>query len=87
MDMRFHFNAPVDVTGPNRCAKHNAAEGGAPASQHLLAKAADVKVSGIHADSVADYLEETYPDRYGIGRYNDRTHIDVRSTRARWDKR
>jgi uncharacterized protein YcbK (DUF882 family) len=38
-------------------------------------------------DEVADYLESEYPDSYGIGRYDDFTHLDVRPGKARWDKR
>jgi hypothetical protein len=41
----------------------------------------------VHDDKVADYLEEKYPDKYGIGRYIGRTHLDIRKTKARWDNR
>ncbi len=35
---------------------------------------------------VADYLEEQYPGSYGIGRYENRTHLDTRTNGpARWD--
>lgn len=87
-DVRYHFDAPVKITGPNRCAAHNATIPGAePKSQHTLGKAVDFKVIGVHEDEVADYLEEQYPNTYGIGRYRGRTHLDVRETKARWDKR
>jgi len=58
-----------------------------PPSQHELAKAVDFKIKGVHADKVADFLEEKYPGKYGIGRYKGRTHFDVRSSCARWDNR
>lgn len=35
---------------------------------------------------IADYLEKKYPHRYGIGRYQGRTHLDVRAEKARWSK-
>ena len=83
--VRSYFMEPVIITGPNRCAAHNHSIGGAVNSQHVLGKAADFRVAGVSADQVADYLERTYPDRYGIGRYDGRTHVDVRETKARWN--
>jgi uncharacterized protein YcbK (DUF882 family) len=77
----------VDINSGCRCSGHNRDEGGSPNSQHIFGKAADIVVVGIHPDVVADYLEKEYPDRYGIGRYNGRIHIDIRSGKARWDKR
>ena len=70
-----------------RCPQHNSDIGGEPLSQHLKGKAADIVVENIHADKVATYLELKYHDKYGIGRYDGRTHIDVRSIKTRWDKR
>lgn len=83
-DVREYFNAEVTITGPNRCKKHNKAVGGAPESLHPEAKAADIKVKGVSPMVVADYLDAKYQDKYGIGRYHNRVHIDVRPTRARW---
>lgn len=81
----------VDITGPNRCVTHNADEGGADDSQHIYGRAADYKLfirhSGAQIDPelVADYLEKKCPDRFGIGRYSNRTHVDTRSNGpARW---
>ena len=62
-------------------------------SEHLRGKAADIMVQRQEGrkwvtaapKEVADYLETKYPDTYGIGRYDNRTHIDVRSHKARWD--
>jgi len=64
-------------------------------SHHMDAIASDFKVEQklngvwirIKADVVADYLEKKYPNCYGIGRYYGRTHLDIRLTKARWDKR
>lgn len=86
-DVRIWFNAPVTINSGCRCPAHNRAVGGEPGSKHTMAIAADIVVLGIHADRVVGYLEQTYPDRYGIGRYVGRTHIDVRAIKARWDRR
>ncbi len=86
--VRAHFGgAVIDITGPNRCRTHNEKEGGALTSRHLVGQAVDFKVAGIDPDDVADFLEERHPFCYGIGRYRNRTHLDVRSEKARWDKR
>lgn len=77
----------VFINSGCRCEKHNAAEGGSEGSKHKLGIAADYRIGDVTASDVADYLEKTYPDKYGIGRYNGRTHIDVRSGKARWDMR
>jgi len=86
-DVREHFGFPVYITSGNRCAKHNASIGGAEHSKHTVGIAADFHVATIDDDKVADYLERMYPNKYGIGRYVGRTHIDVRPTKARWDLR
>lgn len=86
-DIREYFGCPVVINSGFRCWIHNKREGGSATSQHLLGKAADIVVIGVHADVVAHYLERIYPDKYGIGRYLGRTHIDVRQNKARWDMR
>jgi len=85
--VREHFDNPIVITGPNRCAIHNQKVGGAVNSKHTLGIAVDFKVLDSSQDEVADYLESNYPNKYGIGRYNGRTHLDVRENKARWDKR
>lgn len=83
-DVRSYFNSPVNINSGSRCISHNHTVGGSAHSQHLYGKAADIVVKDIEADVVAEYLEQKYSDKYGIGRYNGRTHIDVRSSKARW---
>lgn len=86
-ELREHFNQPINIVSGARCKIHNALVGGATNSQHLYAKAADIKVNSIEPSAVADYLESKYPNCYGIGRYVSWTHIDVRSgPPARWKK-
>jgi uncharacterized protein YcbK (DUF882 family) len=83
--LRRAFGAPVIVTSGHRCPEHNAAVGGAPDSQHLYGRAADIQVEDATPDEVYRYLTERYPTRYGIGRYDGWTHVDTRSgPPARW---
>jgi uncharacterized protein YcbK (DUF882 family) len=86
-DCADHFGASVYINSGCRCPDHNKAEGGSPGSWHVLGRAADFRVAGVHADKVATYLELKYPTTFGIGRYDGRTHVDTRKVAARWDKR
>ncbi len=87
-DVREFFNSPLIINSGNRCHSHNHSIGGSEHSQHLVGKAADIVVSGFNENDVYQYLNETYNNKYGIGLYNGRVHIDVRSgNRARWNKK
>jgi len=76
--LRKFFGTPIVISSGNRCEEHNEAEGGAPDSQHLLGKAADIQVKGASPTRVYDLLDEWYPDRYGLIEYKYFTHFDVR---------
>lgn len=86
-DLRDCYNRPILISSGSRCPTHNARVGGSKRSQHKYGKAADIVVVGVHENEVADYLEKLYPAKYGIGHYPGRTHIDVRTKKARWDRR
>ena len=59
-------------------------------STHMEAKAADHKhytyVDGVKAQippiEVYDYYDTKYPNKYGIGLYSNRVHIDSRSIKS-----
>ncbi|MHA1840418.1 MAG: D-Ala-D-Ala carboxypeptidase family metallohydrolase [Candidatus Heimdallarchaeota archaeon] len=87
-DVRTYFNLPIKVNSGFRCVVHNKSIHGSSKSKHLIGIAADIVVKGLTSqDEVADYLLNKYSDTFGIGRYNGRTHIDVREKKARWDNR
>lgn len=82
--VRSHFGAPVIVTSGCRCESHNRAIGGAQHSQHVLGRAADIKVQGVAPGDVQDWIESRFPNA-SVGRYASFTHIDTRSYGpARW---
>ena len=81
--IRNHFGKAVTITSAYRTPTHNKNVGGTSFSQHLYGKAADIKLQGIAPSEVAKYAE-TLLDEGGIGIYNTFTHIDVRSTKSRW---
>ncbi len=81
--IRNYFGKPVTITSAYRTPTHNKSCGGTTYSQHLYGKAADIKISGVAPGKVAKYAE-TLLDSGGIGIYNTFVHIDVRSTKSRW---
>lgn len=83
--IRQHFDAKVKVTSGCRCVARNEQEGGSERSQHLIGRAADIQVDTVEPAEVADFVDQMWPDQYGLGRYGVFTHVDTRSTRARWE--
>ena len=82
--IRAHFGKAVTITSAYRTPGRNKAVGGETYSQHLYGKAADIKVKGVAPKKVADYAETLLKNKGGIGTYSTFTHVDVRSTKARW---
>lgn len=92
----------IDITGGNRCVEHNEKvqkqynKNYVPyssKSQHIFGRAADYKLFNrltgdqIDPERVSHYLGQRYPRKYGIGRYDNRTHLDTRTNGpARWKK-
>lgn len=95
-DIRVYFTDLIGeqcyivITSGNRCYTHNKDIGGAVGSQHVKGKACDFKVyikstdDQLDSNIVYSGLVKFYPDKYGIGKYDGRTHIDVRPYKARW---
>ena len=75
--VREHFDSPMTINSGCRCEKHNKKIHGVPASQHLLGRAADVRVKGVTPQLVAEAAAQ-YGAK-GIKTYNTFTHIDTRS--------
>ena len=83
--VRNHFGKPVTITSAYRTPGRNKAVGGETYSQHLYGKAADIKVKGASPKTVASYAEKLLSGKGGIGIYNSFVHVDVRSTKSRWN--
>jgi uncharacterized protein YcbK (DUF882 family) len=83
--IRTHFGKSVTITSAYRTPTKNKAVGGTTYSQHLYGMAADIKVKGVSPKKVATYAEKLLPKGGGIGIYSTFTHIDTRTTKARWN--
>jgi uncharacterized protein YcbK (DUF882 family) len=86
--LRDHIQRPIVVISGYRSPKYNRKIDGARRSQHLLAKAADIIVSGMTPDEVKDTIVELIKEgkmkKGGIGLYTTFTHYDVRGFNRRW---
>lgn len=81
--IRESFGQPVTITSGCRCPNHNAYVGGVVNSQHIFGKAADVIVRGVAPQVVGAFLEQMYPDKYGIGVASNFVHVDSRDDKPR----
>ena len=97
-DLRERIGKPVRIISGYRCPEYNRRVGGAPRSQHLLGRAADVRVLGLPDFGIHEIVDAIYADklyfypfaRGGIGVYTEQNfvHLDVRGEyggrTARW---
>jgi uncharacterized protein YcbK (DUF882 family) len=88
--IREYLNEPIKLTNAYRCKEHNKSVGGSKKSQHILGKAADIKIKtilpSIVYDLIEDFVKKGYIKQGGVGKYKTFTHYDIRGYKARWDK-
>ena len=86
--LRDHIGKPIRIISGYRSPKYNRRIGGAKRSQHMTAKAADIKVSGMSPKEVkaaiVQLIKEGKMKSGGVGLYTTFTHYDVRGRNARW---
>lgn len=86
--LRDELGLPIVINSGYRSPAHNKRVGGAKSSQHLLGKAADIRVPGVEAREVYAKIEQLIKKgnmkNGGLGKYANFTHYDVRDTPARW---
>ena len=86
--LRDHLGVPIRVISGYRSPKYNRKIGGARRSQHMLARAADIKIKGLSPQEVKDVIvslvKEGKMKKGGIGLYRTFTHYDTRGRNARW---
>tara|TARA_R110002020_G_scaffold51402_12_gene145458 strand:+ start:348 stop:752 length:405 start_codon:yes stop_codon:yes gene_type:complete len=86
--IRDHIDAPVRVISGYRTPKYNRKIDGARKSQHMKARAADLKVRGVSAkelhEIVTGLIKEKKIKKGGVGLYRTFVHYDTRGWNARW---
>ena len=83
--IRAHVGKPVHVNSGYRSPEYNATlKNASPRSQHCNGKAADIWVEGVTPKQIAEIAECYLGSSGGIGIYKNFTHVDVRTSCARW---
>ena len=89
--IRDHFQKPIVIISGYRSPARNSAVGGADKSQHLHAKAADIKIAGVPTEEIYSRIEKLIAQgkikEGGLGKYLDSNfvHYDIRGIKARWE--
>jgi len=79
--LRQRLQKPIYVVSGCRCPRYNPHVGGAPASQHMRGKAADIQVAGLSPYELAEEcLKVGFPS---VATYPTFVHVDVREV-APW---
>lgn len=73
---RAHFGLPAQVVSGLRCREWNRIQGGVENSQHMYGEAIDLRISGVSAQSLLEFLQ-TQPIRYAYAINETNVHFDV----------
>ena len=86
--IRDHIGKPIRVISGYRSHRYNRRIGGARKSQHMKAKAADLRVRGMSPaelrEVIINLIKEKKIKKGGIGLYKTFVHYDTRGWNARW---
>ncbi len=88
--IRDHFQKPIIIISGYRSPARNEVVGGAKKSQHMEAKAADIKIAGIPTEEVYNRIDKLMNQGKiktgGLGFYPSQNfvHYDIRGVKARW---
>lgn len=86
--LRDYLNKPIIINSAYRHPSYNKSIGGASNSQHLYAKASDIRVSGLTSKEVYDVIiqliQQGKMHNGGLGLYPTFVHYDVRDTPVRF---
>tara|TARA_X000000950_G_scaffold289460_1_gene413744 strand:- start:5496 stop:6011 length:516 start_codon:yes stop_codon:yes gene_type:complete len=86
--IRAKFNKPIQIISGYRTPEYNKSIGGATKSQHMLGKAADIRINGVTSKEIKEVIlkliNEGKISQGGVGSYPSFVHYDVRGVKARW---
>jgi uncharacterized protein YcbK (DUF882 family) len=81
------YRVVLYITSAARCFEYNRSIGSSDSSQHPRCRAIDFFIYSVSTPIIYAYLDNRYPDKYGIGLYvkNGFVHLDTRTNGpARW---
>lgn len=89
--LRDFLGCPIQINSGYRTPAYNKKIGGAPLSQHVQGRAADIRTpkftpAQVHA-AILQLINEGKMMQGGVGFYDSWVHYDVRGFKARWDLR
>jgi len=88
--IRNHIKKPIRIISGYRSPRCNKRVSGAKKSQHMKAKAADIRVRGMSMRRLKSTIERLIKDQKilqgGVGIYKSHVHYDIRGDKARWRK-
>jgi len=88
--IRDYIESPLVIISGYRTKKYNTRIGGARRSQHMLAKAGDLRTSTHTPQELREVIVKLIKEgkimKGGVGLYNTFVHYDVRGRNARWRK-
>ena len=74
---RAHFGKPGIVVSGLRCKTHNAAVGGVENSQHMYGEAVDMRIQGVKAKDLLEYILQPPGVRYAYAINDTNVHFDI----------
>lgn len=74
---REHFGKPAHVISGLRCEKWNAHEGGAETSQHMYGEAIDLKIEGVPAETLRQFVSTQPGHRWSYCINETNVHFDI----------
>ena len=74
---REHFGKPAHVISGLRCRKWNAHEGGVANSQHMYGEAIDLRIDGVSAEDLRQFVSTQPGHRYSYCINSTNVHFDI----------
>ena len=74
---REHFGSPAHVVSGLRCRQWNAHEGGVANSQHMYGEAIDLRIDGVSAESLRQFVAKQPGHRYSYCINSTNVHFDI----------
>ena len=77
---REHFGRPAHVNSGLRCPQWNAHEGGVENSQHIYGEAIDLRIEGVPAETLRQFVSAQPGHRYSYCINSTNVHFDIPKT-------